>query len=824
MTYKKRTFTYYLTTVLTLFLFMALILLGIDGHSPTQAADLVLSGNEVMTIENTTQTGNIYVKDNAKLTVRNATLIVNISYHEEFDIIVSENATLEIIDSTVKTPLENEIQRIIMKGASRLTFQGSNLTEGLVYISAGTEGGGYSESKIFTGNIAVTNSKIHNISVNFLPEGGGTISVGDSQTGTFCLRFDNNYEGEFSDLKPGKYASWTYTEHNYNISFTNTQIDNFTAAGDGPSQTIFRNCEIFQLAPASPSAAIKMTAIDSKINQLPLHGLANIKAKMWGLKTGHYDDWRLSDHSIVTQGELPALILQNTDVTDWWLVSAFGGSELEIDDSKLEFRVYFDPSYTKITNSAIVYRLMFYNSKNGVVEFDNTSIENLNVYVPPVSAAIKGNITFPETAKITNWDSPSTIKRTYPVTILGEDGSIPPAANLYLYDKGNVLVWSGQTDSQGKASFDINFDDDNHNDNWRLDIVARGKTTNKTIKLLTSTPISETYVQIGAPISWENTKIAALFSDYGADSGIWSHDGSSWRRLTDWQPAQMIGYGTTGIMASFNDYGSDNGLYRYDGSSWSRLTDWVPGDMVSYSGGNIAGKFTDYSSGGNGIWRYNGSWNKLTDWQPDSMATLDSNTLVGKFSNYGSGNGVYKHDGSAWSRLTDWTPDSISSWGSRLTAIFTNYGSSGNGLWIYDSSWKRATDWQPAKVLSWKNDTLLAGIFSNHGSGNGLYSYNGSSWTRLTDWVPTDMTKLGTEDLIAVFKDYSASGNGVWKYSNSSSSWTRLTDWVPEAISNSGDYLTAVFTNYGSSGNGVWKYRDGSWTRLTDWTSKEPKP
>jgi len=329
---------------------------------------------------------------------------------------------------------------------------------------------------------------------------------------------------------------------------------------------------------------------------------------------------------------------------------------------------------------------------------------------------------------------------------------------------------------------------------------------------------------VGAPISWGSSRIAALFSDYGSDSGIWSHNTSSWIRLTDWQPAQMIAYGTTGIMASFNKYGSGNGLYRYNGSSWSRITDWVPGDMVSYSGGNIAGKFTDYGADGNGIWRYDGGWSRLTDWTPDLMTTLDNNTLVGKFSNYSSGNGVYKHDSSAWSRLTDWLPDGMSAWGSRLAAVFSNYGSSGNGLWIYDGSWKRATDWTPTKVLPWKNDTLLAGIFSQYGSGNGLYSYNGTSWTRLTEWVPTNMAKLGTDDLVAVFTDYGSSGNGIWKYTSGTSSWQRLTDWVPENISSSGDYITAVFTNYGSGGNGVWKYSGGAWTRLTDWTPKEPRP
>jgi len=329
---------------------------------------------------------------------------------------------------------------------------------------------------------------------------------------------------------------------------------------------------------------------------------------------------------------------------------------------------------------------------------------------------------------------------------------------------------------------------------------------------------------IGAPLSWGSSKIAALFSDYGADSGIWSYDGNSWQRLTDWKPAQMIGYGTAGIMASFNGYGSGNGLWRYDGSSWSSLTDWVPADMVSYPGGNIAGNFTDYGSSGNGIWRYNGGWSKLTDWTPDGMATLGGDVLVGSFSNYGTGNGVYQYDGSAWSRISDWTPDSIKSWGTRLAAIFTNYGNSGNGIWIYNSSWQQATDWTPRKILSWKSDTMLAGIFGNYGSGSGLYSYDGTSWTRLTDWVPTDMAKLGTDDLVAVFKDYGDSGNGIWWYSSASTSWTRITDWTPDTVSSSGDYITAVFTNYGSSGNGVWKYQGGSWTRLTDWVPKKPAP
>jgi len=326
----------------------------------------------------------------------------------------------------------------------------------------------------------------------------------------------------------------------------------------------------------------------------------------------------------------------------------------------------------------------------------------------------------------------------------------------------------------------------------------------------------------GAPVAWGSDKIAALYSDYGSDNGIWSHDGSSWKRLTDWQPGQMIGYGSSGMAANFNSYGIDNGIWKYDGATWARITDWTPRDMISYGSGNLAGKFSDYGAG-NGIYKYTGSsWGKLTDWLPDSMVSLNDDELIGLFSQYGDGNGVWKYDGAAWTRITDWIPEGIKAWGSRLAATFTNYGS-GNGLWIYEgSAWRRATDWTPTKVLSWKNDAQLAGIFSDYASGNGIWNYDGAAWSKLTDWVPVDMTKLGTNDLIAVFKEYGASGNGVWKYSGADKSWQRISDWVPATISSSGDYIVGVFKDYGSAGNGVWKYQGGSWSRISDWLPREP--
>lgn len=456
-----------------------LFLLGLSA-SPVAAADLILSGSDVMIIENVThiQTGNIIVRDSARLTIRNTTLIMNISYHEEFDIIVEGGATLEIIDSTVTTALPNEIQRIIMRGPSRLVFQGSNLTAGMAYLSFGAEGGG-----LFSGTATLTNSRLQNISLLFASESPCTVNVSDSFCNSLTLRFNNNFQGEFSHLKPGLFSSWSYRDNGYNISFENVEIYSLTAACDGPSQILMRNCEFHQFAPTQPSASIRMTAVDSRIRQIPLHGLVNIKASFQGLKNGHYDEWRLSDHAAVTSGELPVIELRNTDVLDWWGVSVFGGSEISIDDSTLEFRVYGNGSYAKLSNSLIKYRFMLYGATNSIVEFENAVVENIDVYVPPVTAAIRGTMTFAAGAQVTGWYGPATIKRTFPV-----QGDVADAG-LTLYNGQGAAVWSGRTDRQGKAAFDVDFTDDNHREDWNLAVINNGQTVNKTINLLIATPI-----------------------------------------------------------------------------------------------------------------------------------------------------------------------------------------------------------------------------------------------------------------------------------------------------------------------------------------------
>lgn len=448
--------------------------------------DIVLTGNDVMTIENITytQTGNIYVRDNAKLTIKNATLIMNMRYHEEFNICISGNATLEILDSTISHSLPNEGIGIILTDLTNLIARDSNLNS--VVPTFGSRSSGDGNVPLFKGSAVISNTKFEMLSITFSPLGTCTINITDSTINEFCLAFRDNYQGELSNLKPGFFASWVYKSNNYDINIQNTNINNCTIVADGSSNIVVRDSEVFGFTPYSSLSTITMKAVNSKITS-PGLGIWGNTAKFWDLKTGLYNLWKLSEHS--TGENIPEMIFENTEIKEGWGVSGFWGANVTVDNSELvRFRTTFEGTKLSANNTTIT-ELMLFNAINSTVHLENTSVKNLSIYVPPNSTVFSGNITFTDDAKNTSWYGPSTVKRIYPATIVGDLGDNPPTASLSLYDKTGALVWSGQTDVNGKGSFEIEFNDNNHDDNWNLAINFQGKLLNRTINLLSSTPI-----------------------------------------------------------------------------------------------------------------------------------------------------------------------------------------------------------------------------------------------------------------------------------------------------------------------------------------------
>jgi len=127
--------------VFTFIVFVLIFAVGKPASADTtHDGDIVLTGDEVLVIENTTYTqkGNIFIRDNAQLIIQNATLILDVSFHEEFIMSIG-GGTLEVINSTINTSTGDGIftERIVLInffGKSNLIFNNSNLSSGAVYI------------------------------------------------------------------------------------------------------------------------------------------------------------------------------------------------------------------------------------------------------------------------------------------------------------------------------------------------------------------------------------------------------------------------------------------------------------------------------------------------------------------------------------------------------------------------------------------------------------------------------------------------------------------------------------------------------------------
>ena len=238
-----------------------------------------------------------------------------------------------------------------------------------------------------------------------------------------------------------------------------------------------------------------------------------------GSETGLHPFWKLSEHS--AGDSIPELILENTEIQSTWSVLGFGGIQLSIDDSMLKcLRTMGNTHDVTVTNSAVD-QLMLYNSMNTTYNFNNTTMTNLNTYVPPNSVTINGNITFTQDAQIQNWFSPSEITRTYEVLVKDGDGPAQ-GASLSLYATGDTLVWSGTTDVEGKVNFTLNFTDSNYMNSWRLEADYPGNIiSQKEVRLLTSTPIEILFYDATLSVTEGTigTEIAITGSGFGDKKG-----------------------------------------------------------------------------------------------------------------------------------------------------------------------------------------------------------------------------------------------------------------------------------------------------------------
>ena len=368
--------------------------------------------------------------------------------------------------------------------------------------------------------------------------------------------------------------TFIYGEEESTIQITNSIIQSIRVAGDA-------NCTIFD----SEVSSIVCSSILDLIRWPELEGdWKRCRVEVWNstLKyilfkiincnstvstpfKGFHSYWNSHDYFTGEEGVVFNVTLHNTNVTGYyWALNVISGN-LRVENLSDLGDITVQNSSLHVTNSSIrqlncdplqylsydtgsvvdIYesnfqRLHFSDRVNATISRSKTDVLSLDYFKGTLTlesvligevwqqesceAYIEGSVRFGEnaTAHESYW-SKGVITRNFEVWTQGEK-RVLPNVELALYDKEENLVWSGVTDKNGRAEFNISFCKwwplyepykyvNNYEDNWRLE-AAFGKTRqNAMIGLfIIETPIVFTFESVSEPPIWMQSPFLTLIS------------------------------------------------------------------------------------------------------------------------------------------------------------------------------------------------------------------------------------------------------------------------------------------------------------------------
>ena len=438
----------------------------------THAGDLILRGNETLVIEGITycQRGNILVQDNAKLIIRNGTLIFQQSYHAEYDLEFSGNSTLEIDNGLIES---KHAYPLHFTGNSTAIVTGTTSQIDLSLAQFSMAG----NSRLRLGNCNVLHLDI---------AGSSLLTASRCDLNEVAINLTNNAQGTLT-VRRGHYDNWNlHTDNDLqdvptNITLEDTRVDNWNCNVGGSANITFSDSEVFQLAVADKANV----TVDNCIIGMPVIRFSTGRAiKIDGLGSGFIRDWHLTS---LDRTSSTSLCIRNSTIEYGWMIFSYG-TPLTIKGSKIT-RLSLSGVYlqaTVITGSDLGDLVL--NGYYGTVDFDNSAVVDLWNSRNSISH-IKGTVSFSKKQPFAEegpWHN-SSITREFPVLVQDRSGSPLPKTILNLYSPDGSLIWTGITDAEGKAVFELIFDDNNYEAQWALKAPSLGPTI--TVGLLTDTPI-----------------------------------------------------------------------------------------------------------------------------------------------------------------------------------------------------------------------------------------------------------------------------------------------------------------------------------------------
>lgn len=454
--------------------------------------DLVLEGNECLTIENKKyiMDGEIKLKDNAKLIITNSHFIMNISYFNEYRVWLYDNSKLVVKNSTLARKINSKVNIDFMSRNATLDMENSTS-----YWCINPKKGG---------NIDINSSEI-NKSIFFNFNSQPQVNLKNSSVRILMidpLTRDSDDTIRFEGLESGK-------KQNLNIKLKNGALLKLNN-----SEVRSWVIDLWDKSWLDKHVVLK----NSEIAGLWFWIGKGKDVTISDFSAGYYDYWNFQEEAEAGEvnydltllnssilGGQTANIKLNTighalyenlkDVQ----IGTWGHGKIIIKDSEIDTNVNLrgENDYIRIENSTIRNsQLLFLDARNYAVPGgDEHYIEFNNVIIYPSSSIviattysnIKGEVNIATNRLEFNW---GIVDREYPVLAKHENGDPVKNLDLTLIDPNGEKAWKGTTNEKGKAKFKIRFNENNYHKKWKLKTThPSGIEMCQKISFLSDTPI-----------------------------------------------------------------------------------------------------------------------------------------------------------------------------------------------------------------------------------------------------------------------------------------------------------------------------------------------
>jgi hypothetical protein len=475
---------------------------------PTQTGDLVVSDGETRTIDGETfiLEGNIIVNSGGTLIIRNSDITVNSHYKNQYWVWVHSNATLLV---------ENSILR---EGPAPTALVGSfgaieDFRLGETVIAPAGD----------NAQVILRNSTSE---LRIGPDAGSSVTLESSYLSILFWRSLQSVRATVKDSSVQMVHLWFRgeTEENIGLSGLGGGGDQNVALSVEGATLDIKNSWVGMYALAlwvsygETDCRKNLTVRDSTLSEIFAVFPTESDIKLWNMTPSTFENWNIYD-SMVGSGVPWDLSLINTTLGKWKLdfhgiaevqnssfhLDTWGEARVTVRDSIINADHHTRGGYVKLLNTVISaspgrtmeMRLLYQPEVVGmdrppyVYEFKNSTLgpnADLEITHDNIHCIFKGELSMLIPPDRVHWFG-GTISREFPVMVLDENNAPLADHQLILSDSNDAQVWSGTTDENGRASFNLTFGKDNYTEEFTLRATIGDENVTKVVGFFSDTPI-----------------------------------------------------------------------------------------------------------------------------------------------------------------------------------------------------------------------------------------------------------------------------------------------------------------------------------------------